>query len=72
MNIPSFLLGELQELEEDDIDVFLLRPENPEDDHTDTEVCNDVDTAETQLAHIMEVTGHIEIQPSRRATIGTK
>ena len=57
-------LCELDELEEDDIDVVLLPPENPEDGDTNTEVCNDAGTAETQLAQIMEVTRHIEIQMS--------
>ena len=57
-------LGELEEFEEDDI--------NLEDGDTDIETCIDADTAETKLAHIMEVTGHIEIQTSGRATKATK
>ena len=60
----SNALGELEEFEEDDI--------NPEDGDTDTEAWIDADTAETKLALIMEVTGHIEIQTSGRATKGTK
>ena len=49
-------LGEL-ELEEDDIDVVLLRLKNGEDGDTDTQVCSDADTAEIKLAQIMEIQG---------------
>ena len=47
----SNALGELEEFEEDDI--------NLEDGDTDIETCIDADTAETKLAHIMEVTKHL-------------
>ena len=52
--------------------LILLPAENAEDGDTDTKVCIDADNAKTKLAHIMEATGHIKIQTSRRATKGTK
>ena len=52
--------------------MILLPAENAEDGDTDTKVCIDADNAKTKLAHIMEATGHIKIQTSRRATKGSK
>ena len=64
---------ELEELQKNNIDVVLKMDENPEDGDTDTEVCNDAATCETELAQITEVLpGLFKIQTSQRATKETK